>query len=81
MQATSIEQITDLVLDNMVNSEVLPVEKREKVREALLKKHIHQHQREKHVLPIIRSFTEIGRNQSTSKSRFLPIRYCRYIDE
>lgn len=70
MEATSVEQIADLVLDNMINNGVLPTEKKDKVREALLKKHRHQHQRKHHVLPIIRSFAEIGRNQSSSKSKF-----------
>ncbi|CAH0556897.1 unnamed protein product [Brassicogethes aeneus] len=68
MEASSIEQISDLVLDNMVNNLSLPYDKKDKVKEALLKKHRHQHQRKKHVLPFVRSFTEIGRNHSTSKN-------------
>ncbi|XP_019876901.2 sodium bicarbonate cotransporter 3 isoform X3 [Aethina tumida] len=68
MEAQSIEQIADLVLDNMVNNLSLPFDKKDKVRDALLKKHRHQHQRKKHVLPFVRSFADIGRNQSTSKS-------------
>lgn len=32
MEAGSLEQIADLVLDNMINKEVLSVELREKVR-------------------------------------------------
>ncbi|XP_026831209.1 electroneutral sodium bicarbonate exchanger 1 isoform X12 [Ooceraea biroi] len=71
MEAASLEQIADLVLDNMVNKEVLPVELREKVREALLVRHRHQHERRKDnnmsKLPIIRSLAEIGRNHSSSK--------------
>ena len=39
------------------------------VKEALLKRHRHQHQRKDHVLPLIRSFAEM-RNHSTSKSKF-----------
>ncbi|XP_026831211.1 electroneutral sodium bicarbonate exchanger 1 isoform X14 [Ooceraea biroi] len=73
MEAASLEQIADLVLDNMVNKEVLPVELREKVREALLVRHRHQHERRKDnnmsKLPIIRSLAEIGRNHSSSKSQ------------
>lgn len=71
MEANSIEQIADLALDNMINNNSLALDKRDKVREALLKRHRHQHQRHKkqHMLPIIRSFTEIGRNHSTSKSK------------
>ncbi|XP_071569998.1 electroneutral sodium bicarbonate exchanger 1 isoform X8 [Temnothorax nylanderi] len=71
MEAGSLEQIADLVLDNMINKEVLSVELREKVREALLVRHRHQHERRKDnnmsKLPIIRSLAEIGRNHSSSK--------------
>ncbi|XP_050307572.1 electroneutral sodium bicarbonate exchanger 1 isoform X3 [Anthonomus grandis grandis] len=70
MDASSIEQIADLVIDNMVNNNKLDFTKREKVKEALLKRHRHQHQRHKHGLPFIRSLQEIGRNHSTSKSCF-----------
>ncbi|KAJ8939675.1 hypothetical protein NQ318_016619 [Aromia moschata] len=69
MEATSIEQIADLVLDNMINSNSLHFDKKDNVREALLKKHRHQHQRKNHGLPFIRSFNEM-RNHSTSKSNF-----------
>ncbi|XP_018396878.1 PREDICTED: electroneutral sodium bicarbonate exchanger 1 isoform X5 [Cyphomyrmex costatus] len=71
MEAGSLEQIADLVLDNMINKGVLSVELREKVREALLVRHRHQHERRKDnnmsKLPIIRSLAEIGRNHSSSK--------------
>jgi len=44
------------------------------VREALLVRHRHQHERRKDnnmsKLPIIRSLAEIGRNHSSSKSKF-----------
>ncbi|XP_070164518.1 electroneutral sodium bicarbonate exchanger 1 isoform X4 [Polyergus mexicanus] len=72
MEAASLEQIADLVLDNMINKGVLSVELREKVKEALLVKHRHQHERRKDnnmsKLPIIRSLAEIGRNHSSSKN-------------
>nr|XP_012228966.1 PREDICTED: electrogenic sodium bicarbonate cotransporter 1 isoform X3 [Linepithema humile] len=72
MEAQGLEQIADLVLDNMVNKGVLPTELREKVREALLVRHRHQHERRKDnnmsKLPIIRSLAEIGRNHSSSKN-------------
>lgn len=68
MEATSIEQIADLVLDNMINNSSLQFDKKDKVREALLKRHRHQHQRKNHALPFIRSFNEM-RNHSTSKSK------------
>ncbi|XP_033298360.1 electroneutral sodium bicarbonate exchanger 1 isoform X12 [Bombus bifarius] len=73
MEAASLEQIADLVLDNMINKGSLPIEAREKVREALLVRHRHQHERRKDNnmsrLPIIRSLAEIGRNHSSSKSQ------------
>ncbi|XP_031369626.1 electroneutral sodium bicarbonate exchanger 1 isoform X17 [Apis dorsata] len=73
MEANSLEQIADLVLDNMINKGSLPAESREKVREALLVRHRHQHERRKDNnmsrLPIIRSLAEIGRNHSSSKSQ------------
>ncbi|XP_046822196.1 electroneutral sodium bicarbonate exchanger 1 isoform X9 [Vespa crabro] len=73
MEANSLEQIADLVLDNMINKGALPIESREKVREALLVRHRHQHERRKDNnmsrLPIIRSLAEIGRNHSSSKSQ------------
>ena len=72
MEALSLEQITDLVLDSMINKGSLPTESREKVREALLVRHRHQHERRKENnmsrLPIIRSLAEIGRNHSSSKN-------------
>ncbi|XP_043287400.1 electrogenic sodium bicarbonate cotransporter 1 isoform X4 [Venturia canescens] len=72
MEATSLEQISDLVLDNMISKGVLPIEAREKVREALLVRHRHQHERRKDNnmsrLPIIRSLADIGRNHSSSKN-------------
>ncbi|CAH1130279.1 unnamed protein product [Ceutorhynchus assimilis] len=68
MEATSIEQIADLVTDNMVNSNKLESSKKDIVKDALLKRHIHQHQRQKHGLPFIRSLQEIGKNHSSSKN-------------
>lgn len=73
MEATTLEQIADLVCDNMVNAGTLPFEAVEKVREALLRRHRHQHERRGQGnnmsrLPIIRSLAEIGKNHSSSKS-------------
>ncbi|XP_063993895.1 electroneutral sodium bicarbonate exchanger 1 isoform X2 [Diachasmimorpha longicaudata] len=74
MEASSLEQIADLVLDNMISKGVLPIDTREKVREALLVRHRHQHERRKDTnmsrLPIIRSLADIGRNHSSSKTEF-----------
>ncbi|XP_014212763.1 electroneutral sodium bicarbonate exchanger 1 isoform X2 [Copidosoma floridanum] len=72
MEASGLEQITDLVLDNMINKNVLSVDVKDKVREALLVRHRHQFERRKDnnmsKLPIIRSLAEIGRNHSSSKN-------------
>ncbi|XP_059617090.1 sodium bicarbonate cotransporter 3 isoform X4 [Phlebotomus argentipes] len=74
MEATNLDQVADLVCDNMINAGSLSHESREKVREALLRRHRHQHERDPKKkdnmsrLPIIRSLTEIGRNHSTSKN-------------
>ncbi|XP_026669498.1 sodium bicarbonate cotransporter 3 isoform X12 [Ceratina calcarata] len=74
MEAISLEQVADLVLDNMINKGSLSIEAREKVREALLVRHRHQHERRKDNnmsrLPIIRSLADIGRNHSSSKNEF-----------
>ncbi|XP_058124668.1 electrogenic sodium bicarbonate cotransporter 1 isoform X2 [Anopheles coustani] len=70
MEATSLEQIAELACENMVNSGMLPVEAREKVIEALLKRHKHQHEfgSKKSRLPLIRSLADIGKNHSSSKN-------------
>ncbi|CAH1961217.1 unnamed protein product [Acanthoscelides obtectus] len=66
MEAITVEQIADLVLDNVINNNCMAVEKRQMVREILLKKHRHLQQKKHHGLPFIRSFNEM-RNHSTSK--------------
>ncbi|KAK8747359.1 hypothetical protein OTU49_016774 [Cherax quadricarinatus] len=78
MDATSLEQIADLLLDNMINQGQLTFEGREKFRDALLRKHKHLYEKQKHNkengntsmsrLPLIRSLAEIGRNHSSSKN-------------
>lgn len=64
--------LLDLVLENIVNAGHLPLEARDKIKEALLRRHRHQHER-KHDkvdrgsrLPLIRSLADIGRNSSKS---------------
>lgn len=72
MEAASLDQISDLVLESMKNAGQLQPELQEKVKEALLRRHRHQHERrhdrgEKGSrLPIIRSLADIGRNSSKS---------------
>ncbi|CAG2064039.1 unnamed protein product [Timema podura] len=74
MEATSLDQVADLVLDNMINAGALATDLRDKMKEALLRKHRHQHERRKESsshnisrLPLIRSLADIGRNHSSSK--------------
>ncbi|KAL1494696.1 hypothetical protein ABEB36_010256 [Hypothenemus hampei] len=68
MDAATIEQIADLVIDMLISTKRLEQEKSEKVKEAFLKRHRHQHQRQKAGLPFIRSLQDIGKNHSTSKT-------------
>ncbi|XP_050700914.1 electroneutral sodium bicarbonate exchanger 1-like isoform X17 [Eriocheir sinensis] len=76
MDATTLDQITDLLLDNMINQGQLTFESREKFKDALLRKHKHLYEKQKtnkengnmSRLPLIRSLAEIGRNHSSSKS-------------
>ncbi|XP_037907925.1 electroneutral sodium bicarbonate exchanger 1 isoform X4 [Hermetia illucens] len=75
MEACTLELIADLVCENMINAGTLPTEKKELVRDALLRRHRHQHEnypkrRDNNMsrLPIIRSLAEIGRNHSSSKN-------------
>ncbi|XP_038113084.1 electroneutral sodium bicarbonate exchanger 1 isoform X9 [Culex quinquefasciatus] len=72
MEASGLEQIAELVCENMVNAGTLPIEARDKVIEALLKRHKHQHEfaaggSKKSRLPLIRSLADIGKNHSSSK--------------
>jgi sodium bicarbonate transporter 10 len=79
MEASTLEQIADLVTENMTNNGLLPFESKMKVKEALLRRHRHQHEKEMKKggqsavnmsrLPIIRSLADIGRNHSTAKSK------------
>lgn len=71
MQATSIEQVADLLLDNLVNNNILTSDKTGRVRDVLLKRHRHLYQSQKkhHGLPFIRSFSEM-KTHSSSKSKY-----------
>jgi sodium bicarbonate transporter 10 len=72
LEGQSLEQITDLVLENMVNSGILSLDIKNRVKEALLRRHRHQHEKRhdrndsKNRLPLIRSLADIGRNSSKS---------------
>ncbi|XP_038210328.1 sodium bicarbonate cotransporter 3 isoform X2 [Zerene cesonia] len=73
MEANSLEQVAEHVLDNIVMDGFLGYDNREKVRDALLRRHRHQHEKRNHHhnnmsrLPLIRSLADIGRNHSSCK--------------
>ncbi|XP_048009688.1 sodium bicarbonate cotransporter 3 isoform X10 [Megalobrama amblycephala] len=61
MRANTIEEIADMVLDNMVASEQLDESLREKVRDAMMKRHHHQNEKKlSNRIPLVRSFADIG---------------------
>lgn len=64
MHADSIEEIADMVLDHQEASHELDDSVRVKVREALLKRHKHQNEKKKNLIPMVRSITEGARKQS-----------------
>ncbi|XP_023174801.2 electroneutral sodium bicarbonate exchanger 1 isoform X15 [Drosophila hydei] len=67
MEATNLELVADLVCDQMVSGGTLPANVKDKVKDALLRRHRHQHEYAKKTrLPIIRSLADM-RNQSSSK--------------
>ncbi|XP_061393946.1 sodium bicarbonate cotransporter 3 [Musca vetustissima] len=75
MEANNLDLIADLVCENMVNARTLPAGSRDKVKDALLRRHRHQHEYNKKTkLPIIRSLADIGRNHSSSKKKAKNIR-------
>ncbi|XP_071384128.1 sodium bicarbonate cotransporter 3 isoform X2 [Centroberyx affinis] len=65
MRANSIEEIADMVIDSMVASGQLQEDLREKVREAMLKRHHHQNERKlSNRIPLVRSIADIGKKHS-----------------
>ncbi|XP_073939507.1 electroneutral sodium bicarbonate exchanger 1 isoform X1 [Castor canadensis] len=69
MHANSIEEISDLILDQQELFSDLNDSMRVKVREALLKKHHHQNEKKRNnLIPIVRSFAEVGKKQSDPHS-------------
>lgn len=72
MEANNLELVADLVCDQMVSTGTLPAGVKDKVKDALLRRHRHQHEYAKKTrLPIIRSLADM-RNQSSSKSEYPP---------
>lgn len=56
---------SDMVIDSMVASGQLKEDLRNKVREAMLKKHHHQNERKlSNRIPLVRSFADIGKKHS-----------------
>uniref|UniRef100_A0A8C9W5T9 Anion exchange protein n=1 Tax=Scleropages formosus TaxID=113540 RepID=A0A8C9W5T9_SCLFO len=65
MRANSIEEIADMVIDSMVASAQLDEVLREKVREAMLKRHHHQSEKKlSNRIPLVRSIADIGKKHS-----------------
>uniref|UniRef100_A0A674CFR2 Anion exchange protein n=1 Tax=Salmo trutta TaxID=8032 RepID=A0A674CFR2_SALTR len=61
MRANTIEEIADMVIDSMVASAQLEEGLRQKVREAMLKRHHHQNEKKlSNRIPLVRSFADIG---------------------
>ncbi|XP_051577169.1 sodium bicarbonate cotransporter 3-like isoform X7 [Myxocyprinus asiaticus] len=61
MRANTIDEIADMVIDNMLASGQLDESLREKVREAVLKRHHHQNEKKlSNRIPLVRSFADIG---------------------
>ncbi|XP_022216457.2 electroneutral sodium bicarbonate exchanger 1 isoform X13 [Drosophila obscura] len=68
MEAHNLEVVADLVCDQMVSVGSLPPGVKDKVKDALLRRHRHQHEYAKKTrLPIIRSLADM-RNHSSSKN-------------
>ncbi|MBN3305497.1 S4A8 protein, partial [Amia calva] len=65
MRANTIEEIADMIIDNMIASGQLDESLREKVREAVLKRHHHQNEKKlSNRIPLVRSFADIGKKHS-----------------
>ncbi|EHA97477.1 Sodium-driven chloride bicarbonate exchanger [Heterocephalus glaber] len=69
MHANTLEEISDMVLDQQVSSGQLNEDVRHRVHEALMKQHHHQNQKKlTNRIPIVRSFADIGKKQSEPNS-------------
>ncbi|XP_012587525.1 PREDICTED: sodium bicarbonate cotransporter 3 [Condylura cristata] len=65
MRASTLDEIADMVLDNMIASGQLDESIRDNVREALLKRHHHQNEKRfTSRIPLVRSFADIGKKHS-----------------
>ncbi|BFZ15360.1 hypothetical protein BsWGS_18399 [Bradybaena similaris] len=77
MDANSIEQIADMILDNMIAAKQLEEHLREPVRNTILCRHRHQNEKRRHPekeggsrmhLPFVRSLADIGKKYSEPKT-------------
>ncbi|XP_043938104.1 electroneutral sodium bicarbonate exchanger 1 [Protopterus annectens] len=69
MRANTFEEIADMILDHQESSMELNETMRLKVRDALLKKHHHQNEKKRNnLIPMVRSFADVGRKQSEPHS-------------
>ena len=72
LDASTLEQIVDSACEKLIeNGHLKDDHTIDRVKEILLRRHIHQHERhrtdkQKHGLPLIRSLADIGRNPSKS---------------
>ncbi|KAB5532800.1 hypothetical protein PHYPO_G00124370 [Pangasianodon hypophthalmus] len=65
MRANAIDEIADMIIDSMVASQQLDESLKEKVREAVLKRHHHQSEKKlSNRIPLVRSFADIGKKHS-----------------
>ncbi|XP_026173712.1 sodium bicarbonate cotransporter 3-like isoform X3 [Mastacembelus armatus] len=65
MRANTIEDIADMVIDSMVATGQLEEAVREKVKEAMLRRHHHQNEKKlSNRIPLVRSFADIGKKHS-----------------
>ncbi|XP_040900856.1 sodium bicarbonate cotransporter 3-like isoform X1 [Toxotes jaculatrix] len=72
MRANTIEEIADMVIDSMLASGQLEESVREKVREAMLRRHHHQNEKKlSNRIPLVRSFADIGEGLSSSRLSLL----------
>ncbi|KAM3615007.1 uncharacterized protein V6R79_022083 [Siganus canaliculatus] len=65
MRADTIDEIADMVIDSMLATGQLQEAVREKVREAMLKRHHHQNRKKlSNRIPLVRSFADMGKKHS-----------------
>ena len=48
LSANNLDEITEIILDDLVNNHNFPSEKRSVVKDAILKRHCHQHEKQHH---------------------------------